>query len=328
MVEETAIQTRIGTLAETLAIKYNMDWEKFIKTFKATVFKSCKREPSSEELAVLMMISKQYDLNPFVGQIFAFPTKSGGIIPVVGIDGFITIAERNKEYDGFEMEFSSAKTTPEGGKECPEWCEVKIFRKHQSHPTVVREYLDEVYVPARGKDGGYPGPWQSHTKRMLRHKTLIQGFRVAMAITGIYDEDEASRIDDNIVEIKSKPSFVSYEERERLAEASAPAAEIKVDNSANMQTPSSVTTSTPIAPVEYETTAIPPAVLDGEKALYGKANKIQIKMIEDNVKLTAEPGKSMDWILKKYKVQRYSELTSEQAEAIIALQDRAKEGKK
>jgi len=59
---------------------------------------------------------------------------------------------------------------------------------------VVREYLDEVYQPPRGKDGGYDGPWQSHTKRMLRHKTVIQGARLAFGFAGIYDEDEAHRI--------------------------------------------------------------------------------------------------------------------------------------
>lgn len=78
-----------------------------------------------------------------------------------------------------------------GAKPCPEWCDVIITRKDRSKPVVVREYLDEVYVPPRG---GYAGPWQSHTKRMLRHKTLIQGSRIAFGFSGIYDEDEAGRI--------------------------------------------------------------------------------------------------------------------------------------
>ena len=83
--------------------------------------------------------------------------------------------------------------TCEGGKLCPEWCEVVIYRKDRSRPTIVREYLDEVYQAPRG-DKGYAGPWQSHTKRFLRHKTLIQGARIAFGFAGIYDEDEAQRI--------------------------------------------------------------------------------------------------------------------------------------
>ena len=61
----------------------------------------------------------------------------------------------------------------------------------------MREYFDEVYrEPFYNKDKGYwtAGPWQSHTKRMLRHKALIQGARIAFGFAGIYDEDEAHRI--------------------------------------------------------------------------------------------------------------------------------------
>ena len=37
-------------------------------------------------------------------------------------------------------------------------------------------------------------PWQSHPKRMLRHKAMIQCARLAFGFSGIYDEDEAQRI--------------------------------------------------------------------------------------------------------------------------------------
>jgi len=38
------------------------------------------------------------------------------------------------------------------------------------------------------------GPWQSHPKRMLRHKAMIQCARLAFGYGGIYDQDEAERI--------------------------------------------------------------------------------------------------------------------------------------
>ena len=74
--------------------------------------------------------------------------------------------------------------------------EVHVHRKDRQHPIAVREYFDEVYQPPRkSRDGKtFPGPWQTHTKRMLRHKTMIQGFRVAFGFAGIYDDDEAERI--------------------------------------------------------------------------------------------------------------------------------------
>jgi hypothetical protein len=37
-------------------------------------------------------------------------------------------------------------------------------------------------------------PWQTHPKRMLRHKALIQCARLAFGFVGIYDQDEAERI--------------------------------------------------------------------------------------------------------------------------------------
>ncbi|EOJ4766922.1 recombinase RecT, partial [Escherichia coli] len=41
------------------------------------------------------------------------------------------------------------------------------------------------------------GPWQSHPKRMLRHKAMIQCARLAFGFAGIYDNDEAERIVEN-----------------------------------------------------------------------------------------------------------------------------------
>jgi hypothetical protein len=79
--------------------------------------------------------------------------------------------------------------------------EAVIYRRDRKFPIVIREYLDEVYVPPRtgtnnntGSSYEVTGPWQTHTKRMLRHKCMIQGFRVAFGFAGIYDEDEAGRI--------------------------------------------------------------------------------------------------------------------------------------
>ena len=58
--------------------------------------------------------------------------------------------------------------------------------------------MDEIYKPPfkSNKNGGYvvKGPWQTHPRRMARHKAVIQTARMALGYTGIYDEDEAERI--------------------------------------------------------------------------------------------------------------------------------------
>jgi phage recombination protein Bet len=197
-----------------MAAKFRLDEAMFLNTIKATVMKPTKdgKIPSNEEIAAFLIVANKYDLDPFTNEIYAFPNKKGGIIPIVGVDGFVTIMNRRPGFDGYEMEYCEEEVTMEGAKSCPKWAEVKIFHKDREHPTIVREYLDEVYVAARG---GYPGPWQSHTKRMLRHKVLIQGIRVAFGITGIYDEDEGARI----LEAQTVPTIMEPQSTEKAPDS-------------------------------------------------------------------------------------------------------------
>jgi len=187
------VKSKKENVISIMAAKYNLSEENFLATLKGTIMRPDKtgKTATNEELYAFLMVAKQYDLNPFTKEIYAFPDKRAGIIPIVSVDGFIRMANREKEYDGFDLVLAENQTTPDGGKPCPEWCEIKVYRKDREHPIVVREYLDEVYQPPRN---GFSGPWQTHTKRMLRHKTIIQGVRVAFGLSGIYDEDEAERI--------------------------------------------------------------------------------------------------------------------------------------
>jgi len=178
---------------QLMAQKYNMGDQAFLTTLKATVMKADKtgRVPTNEEVAAFLLVAQKYDLNPFTKEIYAFPDKRAGIIPIVGVDGFVTLANRHPQFDGYDIVWAEEEVKSDVANACPVWCEIKVYRKDRQHATVVREYLDEVY---RAPVNGYSGPWQSHTRRMLRHKTMIQGFRVAFGFTGIYDEDEAQRI--------------------------------------------------------------------------------------------------------------------------------------
>lgn len=178
---------------QLMAQKYNLGDQTFLATLKSTVMKPDKtgRVATDEEVAAFLLVAQKYDLNPFTKEIYAFPDKRAGIIPIVGVDGFVTLANRHPQFDGYEIIWAAEETRIDGAKACPEWCEIKVYRKDREHSTVVREYLDEVYQPPKS---GFAGPWQTHTRRMLRHKTMIQGFRIAFGFTGIYDEDEALRI--------------------------------------------------------------------------------------------------------------------------------------
>lgn len=201
----TEVAIPAGRLIGKMASKFGVDEGKLVATLRATAFKVTGKNaepPSNEQMMALMVVADQYGLNPFTRELFAFPDKQNGIVPVVSVDGWARIINEHPQYDGLEFRYSDEIEEFPDAKPSPAWCEVIIHRKDRTTPTVVREYLDEVYRPpfeGKGQNNNtytINGPWQSHTKRMLRHKTLIQGARIAFGFAGIYDEDEASRIVD------------------------------------------------------------------------------------------------------------------------------------
>lgn len=181
------------SLVVRIADKYGVDGNKLFNTLKTTAFRQQRgAEPTNEQMMALLIVADQYGLNPFTREIFAFPGGGGEITPVVSVDGWSRIINEHHAFNGIEFHYSDTVTQEKGAKPCPEWVEAIIYRKDRDHPTRVREWLDEAYQHARK----YPGPWQSHTKRMLRHKALIQCSRIAFGFAGIFDPDEAERIKD------------------------------------------------------------------------------------------------------------------------------------
>lgn len=160
------------SLTQKLAATLNMgDGAGLIETLKATAFKG---QVSDAQMTALMVVANQYALNPWTKEIYAFPDKNNGIVPVVGVDGWSRIINSHPQFDGIEFEQDERS------------CTCIIFRKDRNRPIKVTEWMAEC---KRGT-----GPWQSHPKRMLRHKAMIQCARLAFGYGGIYDQDEAERI--------------------------------------------------------------------------------------------------------------------------------------
>lgn len=191
-----------STIFARFAAKYGVDSNKVSAILKATAFKQPTskngpaKEISDEQMAALLIVADAYNLNPFTKEIYAFPDKQNGIVPVIGVDGWTRIANEHPQYDGVEFRYAEETHTPDAGKEAPRWIEAVVFRKDRHRPTVIREFLDECYKPPFQTDSGYKvsGPWQTHTKRFLRHKAFAQAVRMAFGFAGIYDEDDAIRI--------------------------------------------------------------------------------------------------------------------------------------
>ena len=179
------------SLIERTAGRFGLQPAKMVSVLKSTAFRT--NEPiTDEQLAALLIVSEQYGLSPFTKELYAFPDK-GNIIPVVGVDGWSRIINEHPQFDGMDYHQSETMLDSDEHKSCPEWIECAVYRKDRTHPIVVREYLDECYKPPRSN---FQGPWQTHTKRMLRHKATIQAARLAFGFAGIYDPDEAERIRD------------------------------------------------------------------------------------------------------------------------------------
>lgn len=207
-------------LVTRMAERFGVDEGKLMTTLKSTAFRVKDGEATNEQLMALMIVADQHKLNPFTKEIYAFPDKQNGIVPVVGVDGWSRIINSHPDFDGMEFRQSEEIVEMPGAKPCPAWIECSMYHKSRSHPTTVREYLDECYRPAFKSKSGYEvtGPWQTHTKRFLRHKTMIQCARIAYGFSGIYDPDEAERIQEaQTVEAE----YIRYTEdqRERYMDA-------------------------------------------------------------------------------------------------------------
>jgi phage recombination protein Bet len=177
---ETQLTTPTPFRASALALmasRFNVEPTKLHETLKNTVFKGA----SDSEMMTLVVVANEYGLNPLTKEIYAFPAKGGGIVPVVSIDGWIHLANSHPQMDGVDFEFAH----DEGGKLVS--CTCIIHRKDRSRPVKVTEYLAEC---RRGTE-----PWKMEY-RMLRHKALIQCSRVAFGFSGIVDDEEAVSLRD------------------------------------------------------------------------------------------------------------------------------------
>ena len=174
--ELTTTPPKRTSLIEAMAAKASMDPAVFAKTIKATVMPS---KHTDEQFAAFLMVANKYDLDPVAREVHAFPTKSGGIQAVVGIDGWAKQANKQPTYDGVEFEDHFDNEGRIASITC------LIYHKDRGRPTVVTEYMAEC---KRNTE-----PWQRWPIRMLRHKAFIQCVRYAFGVSGIKDEDEVER---------------------------------------------------------------------------------------------------------------------------------------
>ena len=169
-----ALTVRKPRALEAMADRLNVEPAKLFDTLKSTVFKGA----SNEEMLALVVVANEYGLNPLLKEMYAFPAKGGGIVPLVAIDGWTKIVNRQPSFDGvkFHWDFDSETNKPVA-------CTCTMWVKGRKEPVQVTEFLDEC---ARATE-----PWTKMPRRMLRHKAFIQAARLAFGLSGLVDEDEA-----------------------------------------------------------------------------------------------------------------------------------------
>jgi phage recombination protein Bet len=170
---------------DLMAARLDVTPEVLRKTLMATAFNLCKEEA---QFISAVIVANTYQLNPILKEMTAFPGKAGGVVPIVMVDGWIKLVNRQNDYDGVELtENKTADNKPNKSGTMVDSVTAKFYLKNREHPVVVTEYMDECF-------DGTKEPWKRWPRRMLRHKAYIQGARIAFGFAGIYDEDEAARI--------------------------------------------------------------------------------------------------------------------------------------
>jgi phage recombination protein Bet len=183
MSEQTAVQEfRDGTslkespLVTGLSSDFGVTATQFLAAIRATVMPA---ETPPPIVLVFLAVAKEYGLNPLTKEIAAF-AKSGKIVPMVMVDGWLKIANRHPQMDGLETE----EIAGADGKVAA--VKATVYRKDRNHPVTATEYLTEC---KRNTE-----PWNQMPVRMLTNKAIIQAIRRAFSISGIYDQDEAADI--------------------------------------------------------------------------------------------------------------------------------------
>lgn len=273
------------SLITKFAERFNVDGGKLMTTLKSTAFKQRNGQPpTDEQMMALLIVADQYKLNPFTKEIYAFPDQNNGIIPIVGVDGWSRIVNTHNEYNGMEFKFSESTISLDGlDNPVFEWIECIMYRKDREHPTIIREYMDEIYRPpfkGNGSNGPYvkKGPWQTHPRRMARHKVIIQTARICLGYTGIYDEDEAQRIIDAEAKVISSQPAIELD------------ADFDSDDSPSSTSPVQIEQGGIDDAEFFEATAQAEPEVEYFNTSFGQVLKKDAKMIAQMVEFTKEGG--------------------------------------
>lgn len=187
-------ESRPRNALEAMARRLSLSPDVLRNTLQKTAFSGCR---TNEEFVALIAVANEYALNPLLKEIYAFPAKGGGIVPMVGYDGWVKLMNNHPQFDGIEYNDHLDSKGNLYGIECV------IYRKDRRHPIKLMELLEEC---RRGTE-----PWKMMPSRMLRNRVTCQAARLAFGFSGIASEgDEDTFIDGGALTAQSLPSRQSF----------------------------------------------------------------------------------------------------------------------
>lgn len=204
--EDESIQRNVATIEaskpartkanalQQMASRLNVEPARLLETLKSTVF----AKANDEEVTALIIIANEYQLNPLLKEIYAFPSR-GGIMPMIGYDGWLAIANRHPEYDGYDHNEIFVGDTFIG-------VESIFHRKDRSHPTKKAVYLEEFKMATE--------PWKQKPRHMCQIRSFCQGARIAFGVTGVYVEGVDEDIDVQPIKQASVPTLRQLQQQE------------------------------------------------------------------------------------------------------------------
>lgn len=164
--------------SQVLAELVGMEPSVMLDTMKIQCFKCQPSQVSNAQLVAFTSICAALGLNPFLpGMAYAYPTREGGVMPMIGPDGTMKLLSEHPDFDGFEIDVETDKATHR-----PVSATCRIYRKSISRPAVKTVLLSEWRVDSNPN-------WKTRERHMLEIRALKQCAR--QIIHGIpYDEDE------------------------------------------------------------------------------------------------------------------------------------------
>jgi len=212
----TTANTTLSDVIERALSRSGMSYGTFVRCVTQNAFRSLVVW-SEADMERLLLTCEALGLSPVGRDVYAVQPSSGaGVLIAVGVDGWSRIVNQHTQFDGMEFEESEDLV---GG--VPSWIRCTIHRRDRRVPMSVKEYLCEAVRDT--------GAWQSHPRRMLRHKAMVQCARLAFelpASSGIYDPDEAERVGQahgsNTHTVRENHEAAKSSERAGNAEAISP----------------------------------------------------------------------------------------------------------